>query len=167
MRLVSLAALCVASGLAASPLLAQRPPAPPNPGTQTPGRPDLKVKVELQKVQKLGKWYVRMRFTVSNAGLAPAPPSTLGSWCHADAASPCPPLDGHYDVGPAVEAGATGVIRLATPGIPIGGSVFVLGPNTKEWQPGRYTISAKADVLAGVVETNELNNQGSAVVQVP
>jgi len=53
MRLVSLAALCVASG---SPPLRSSPSAhpPPNPGTQTPGRPDLKVKVELQKVQKLG-----------------------------------------------------------------------------------------------------------------
>lgn len=166
MRLTGLAALCIASGFVAAPLLAQQPPARPNP-PQTPGRPDLKVKVELQKEQKMGKWYVRMRFTVTNAGLAAAPPSTLASWCHADGANPCPPLDGHYDLGPAVEAGATGVVRLATPGIPIGGNVFVLGPNTKEWQPGRYTISARADFPNAIVETNEANNQGSAVVQIP
>jgi len=162
MRLVKLAAFC----LVASPLLAQHP-APPNPGTQTPGRPDLKVRVELHKAQKQGKWYVRMRFTVFNAGLAPAPPSVLGSWCHADAGGPCPALDGPYDVGPAVEAGATGVIHLATPAIPVGGNVLVLGPNTKEWRPGRYTIKARADFPNAIVETIEANNQGSAAIPIP
>jgi hypothetical protein len=148
-------------------LLAQHPSEPPSPATGTPGRPDLKVKVELQKEQRLGKWYVRMRFTVFSVGLAPAPPSVLGSWCHADVGGPCPALDGHYDVGPAVEAGATGVIRLATPAIPPGGNVFVLGPNTKEWQPGRYTITAKADFPNAIPETIEANNQGSAVIPIP
>ena len=163
MRLASLAAIC----FAASPLLAQQPPARPNPATQTPGRPDLKVRVELQKEQRLGKWYIRMRFTVFNAGLAPAPPSILGSWCHADAGGPCAALDGHYDVGPAVEAGATGVVRLATPAIPVGGNVIVLGPNTKEWRNGRYTITARADFPNAIVETIEANNQGSAAIPIP
>jgi len=158
----SLAILC----FAASPLLAQRPPAPA-PTTGTPGRPDLKVRVELQKEQRLGKWYVRMRFTVFNAGLAPAPPSVLGSWCHADAGGACPALDGPYDVGPPVEAGATGVVRLATPAIAAGGNVFVLGPNTKEWPPGRYTITARADFTNAIVETIEVNNQASAAIPIP
>ena len=167
MRLANLAALSIATGLAASPLLAQRPPAPPSPTTQTPGRPDLKVRVELNKEQKQGKWFVRMRFTVFNAGLAPAPASVLGSWCHADAGGPGPPLDGPYDVGPAIEAGATGVVRLATPPIPVGANVLVLGPNTKEWRPGRYTIKAKADFPNAIVETIEANNQGSAAIPIP
>jgi len=153
--------------LAAFPLIAQQPSTVPTPSTQTPGRPDLKVRVDLQKEQRQGKWYVRMRFTVFNAGLAPAPPSVLGSWCHADAGGPCPALDGHYDVGPAVEAGATGVVRLATPPIPVGGNVLVLGPNTKEWQPGRYTIKARADFPNAIVETIENNNEGSAAIPIP
>jgi hypothetical protein len=159
----TLAVLC----LAVYPLLAQHPTAPPNSATGTPRRPDLKVRVELQKEQRLGKSYVRMRFTVFNAGLAPVPPSVLGSWCHADAGGPCPALDGHYDVGPAVEAGATGVVRLATPAMPVGGNVFVLGPNTKEWRNGRYTITARADFPNAIPETIEANNQGEAVAQVP
>jgi hypothetical protein len=153
--------------LIASPLLAQQPTARPNTGTQTPGRPDLKVRVDLHKVQRLGKWYVRMSFTVFNAGLAPAPASTLGTWWHADAGGPCPALDGHYDVGPPPEAGATPVVRLPTPPIPVGGSVVVLGPNTKEWMNGRYTIKARADFLNVIVETIEVNNDGSAAIAVP
>lgn len=163
MRPLTFAALC----LAASPLLAQRPSTATSPTTGTPGRPDLKVRVELHKEQRLGKWYIRMRFTVFNAGLALAPASVLGSWCHADAGGPCPALDGHYDVGPAIEAGATGVVRLATPPIPVGGNVLVLGPNTKEWQPGRYTIRARADFPNAIVETIEVNNDGSAVMAIP
>lgn len=159
----TLAILC----LTASPILAQKPPAAPNPGTETPGRPDLKVRVELLKEQRQAKWYVRMRFTVFNAGLSPAPPSVLGSWCHAESGGPCPVLDGTYDVGPAVEAGATGVIRLATPAIPVGGNIFVLGPNTGAWRPGRYTITARADFRNAIAETTKASNQGSAAITVP
>lgn len=160
MRLTSIAALLVSAG----PLLAG-PPAPQPP--YTPGRPDLTVRVDLQKEQKLGKWFVRMRFTVSNVGLAPAPPTTLGSWCLADAGHACPKLDGNYQMAPPVVPGATSVVKLATPGIPVGGSVFVLGPNTMEWQPGNYTITAKADFPTQLVETNEGNNQASAVIAIP
>ncbi len=159
----TLAILC----LGASPILAQKPPAAPNRDVQAPNRPDLKVKVELQKEQKHGLWYVRMRFTVFNAGLAPAPPSVLGSWCRAEAGGPCPALDGDYDVGPAVVSGATGVIRLAAPAIKAGGDVYVLGPNTKEWLPGRYTITARADFQNAIGETTKANNQGSAAIQIP
>jgi hypothetical protein len=163
MKASTLAVLC----LAASPLVAQQPPPVPKPVTGTPGRPDLKVRVELHKEQRMGKWYIRMRFTVFNAGLAPAPASVLGSWCHADAGGPCPALEGHYDVGPAIEPGATGVVRLATPPIPPGGNVIVFGPNTKEWHPGRYTIKARADFPNAIVETIEANNDGSAAMPIP
>lgn len=155
--------LAAALLLSAGPLLAAPPPEPP----YTPGRPDLTVRVELQKEQKLGKWFVRMRFTVLNIGLAAAPPTTLGSWCVAEAGRKCAQLDGVYQMAPPVVAGATGVVKLATPGIPVGGSVFVLGPNTHEWQPGRYTIAARADFTTAVVETNEGNNNGSAAVVIP
>jgi len=160
MRRTPIAALLLAAG----PLLGG-PPAPQPPST--PGRPDLIVRVELQKEQKLGKWFVRMRFTVTNIGLAPAPPSTLGSWCLADAGHVCPHLDGNYQLAPPVVPGATQVVKLVTPGIPVQGSVFVLGPNTKEWQPGRYTITASADFTTAVLETNEGNNLGSAVIAIP
>lgn len=160
MRRSFIAALLFAAG----PLCAG-PPAPEPP--YTPGRPDLTVRVELQKEQRLGKWFVRMRFTVSNTGLAAAPPSTLGSWCLADAGRACPKLDGNYQMAPPVVPGATSVVKLPTPGIPVGGNVFVLGPNTMEWQPGRYTITAKADFTTAVIETNEGNNLGSAVIVIP
>jgi len=154
-QLLALTAICL--GLAAAP----------NPATGTPERPDLKVRVELQKEQRLGKWYVRMRFTVFNDGLALAGPSTLGTWWRANAGGPCPAVDGVYDLAPPVEAGATQVVKLVTPPIPPGLSVFVLGPNTKKWPPGRYTITARADFLSVIVETNEANNQGSAAISIP
>lgn len=148
-------------------LLAQPPPASSKPATEASGLPDLKVGVELRKELRQGKWYVRIRFTVVNGGLAPAPPSVLGSWCRADAGGPCPALDGDYDIGPAVESGATGVLRLGTPAIPSGRDVFVLGPNTKDWRSGRYTITARADVPGVVAETIKANNQVSATITIP
>jgi hypothetical protein len=153
--------------LCSAALLAQPFPASSKPIKEASARPDLKVGVELRKEQRRGKWYVRIRFTVINRGLAPAPPSVLGSWCHADAGGPCPALDGDYDIGPAVESGATGVLRLATPAIPSGGDVFVLGPNTKDWRSGRYTITARADVLGALAETTKANNRGSATIAIP
>jgi hypothetical protein len=160
LRLIAATAILLAAG----PLIAD-PPAPQAPFATS--RADLTVRVDLQKEQKFGKWFVRMRFTVANVGLAPAPPSTLGSWCLGEAGGVCPRLDGNYQVAPAVDHGATGVVKLQTPGIPVHGSVFVLGPNTKEWQPGHYTITARADFTTTVVETNEGNNIGSAVVVIP
>ena len=142
-------------GLATTPSLHAAPPAP-----------DLIVRVDLQKEQKLGKWFVRMRFTVANIGLAPAPPTTLGSWCVA-APGVCPRLHvGGDRFAPAVEAGATSVVKLDTPGIPVANNVFVLGPETEEWLPGRYTIRAKADFLERLIETNEANNTGFAVIEI-
>lgn len=160
MRLTTIAALFLAAG----PLLAG-PPAPPPP--HTPGRPDLTVRVDLQKEQKLGKWFVRMRFTVTNIGLAPAPPTTLGSWCIA-APGICPRLHvGPDRFAPPVEPGATSVVKLDTPGIPAGNNVVVLGPETEEWLPGRYTIRAKADFPGRLVETNEANNTNFAIIAIP
>lgn len=131
-------------------------------------QPDLKVRVLLKKQrQPTGKWFVRIRFRVYNVGAAMAPPSTVGSWCLPEQGRACPALDGHYDVGPPVEPGATGVVRLATPPIAPGGSVVVNGPATMEWQPGSYTIKAKADFPGTVAESIEANNDGRATVTIP
>jgi hypothetical protein len=150
--------------VAALPLLGE-PPAPQP--ADTSGRPDLIVRVDFQKEQKLGKWYVRIRFTVSNIRLAPASPTILGSWCVAGPGA-CPRLHvGPDRFAPAVEAGATSVVKLDTPGIPVHNNAVVLGPETEEWLPGRYTIRAKADFTERLVETNEENNVNFAVIVIP
>ncbi len=160
MRHTPIAALLAA----AMPLLGV--PSRPQPA-DTPGGPDLIVRVDYQKERKLGKWYVRLRFTVSNIGFAPTPPTTLGAWCVAGPGV-CPLLligSGRFD--PPVEAGATSVVKLDTPGIPVSNSAVVLGPETEAWQTGHYTIRAKADFTETLVETNEDNNTNFAVIVVP
>lgn len=130
-------------------------------------KPDLKVRVELGKQRRADGVRVRMRFRVINAGDGPAAPSTLGAWCLPDGDGACGALDGHYEQGPPIEAGATGVVRLATPAIPAGGAVVVMGPATRPWSDGHYTIRAIADVLGAVAETIEANNRGQAGTNVP
>ncbi|MCM3877377.1 MAG: hypothetical protein NEA02_13300 [Thermoanaerobaculia bacterium] len=162
MRRTLIAALLLSAG----PLLAG-PPAPEPP--HTPGRPDLTVRVELLKEKRINNWYVRMRFTVSNTGLAPVTKrTTLGFWCIAGPGV-CPPV--HVPANqfaPALDPPpATSVVKLNTPEIPVGQSVVLLGPETDAWKQGNYTIRAKADLELGIIETNEANNIGSAVIDIP
>lgn len=149
-------------GLAAAALLPDRPLAAAQ-------RPDLRVAVQLQKVQKQGKWFVNMRFTVSNVGTAPAPQSVLGAWCMALAGGPCPGIvpKPDYRVGPPVVGGATGAVHLTTPALMPGASVFVLGPDTLEWPNGGYTITARADLPNHIIEPNEANNEATAGIAIP
>lgn len=131
-------------------------------------QPDLKVRVLLKKQQRDGKWFVRARFRVYNVGAVLAGPTTVGAWCLANiGGGQCPALDGDYTVAPPVEPGATGVVLLVTPAIPAGGNVFVNGPATFEWQPGNYTITAKADFPEELPEAIEANNMGRAAIAIP
>ncbi len=133
----------------------------------TPPKPDLKVRVELVKDRRPDGVRVLMRFHVMNVGAGPAAASTLGAWCLPRAGGACPALDGPYEQGPAVEPGATGVVRLPTPALAAGAAVVVLGPATRPWPNGNYTIRAMADVLLTVAETIEANNFGQAETNVP
>jgi len=160
-----LAALVLAAVAAPAVVVAQQSPTIPTPTLQR--KPDLKIRVILQKRQRDGKWFVRQTFRVFNVGLGPAAPSTVGAWCLAPAGGPCPALDGAYQVAPPVEAGGTVVVELPTPVIGPGASVDVHGPITKEWPNGNYTIRARADFLTVVPETIENNNQGQAPIAIP
>ena len=160
-----LAALVLAALAAPGVIDAQQSPTIPTPTLQR--KPDLKIKVILEKRQREGKWFVRQTFRVFNVGLGPAAPSTVGAWCLAAAGGPCPALDGAYQLAPPVEPGGTAVVKLPTPVIGPGASVDVLGPITKEWPNGNYTIKARADFLAVVPETIENNNQGQAAIAIP
>lgn len=162
-RTVWLATLAVLA-CAAPPAISGALPLPQG-GNQP--KPDLKVRVELAKERRTDGVRVRMRFRVINAGAGPAAPSTLGAWCVPAAGGACPGLAGQYEQGPAVEPGATGVVRLPTPAIPAGGAVVVMGPATRPWLDGHYTIRAVADVLQTVAETIEANNRGQAGTNVP
>jgi len=158
--LAALAALACATPAAISGTL-------PVPQDRNRPKPDLKVRVELAKERRPDGVRVRMRFRVINAGAGPAAPSTLGTWCLPDGNGTCGALAGQYEQGPAVEPGATGVVRLATPAIPAGGAVVVMGPATRPWPDGDYTIRAVADVMGVVAETIEMNNRGQARTRVP
>ncbi len=160
-----LAALVLAAVAAPGAVAAQQSPTVPTPTLQR--KPDLKIRVILQKRQRAGKWFVRQTFRVFNVGMGPAAPSTVGAWCLAPAGGPCPALDGAYQVAPPVEAGGTAVVKLPTPVIGPGASVDVHGPITKEWPNGNYTIKARADFLTVVPETIEINNQGQAGIVIP
>ena len=45
--------------------------------------------------------------------------------------------------------------------------MVVMGPATRPWLDGHYTIRAVADVLQTVAETIEANNRGQAGTNVP
>lgn len=130
---------------------------------------DLRAAVQLQKEQRQGKWFVRMRFTVHNAGGTQAPQHVLGVWCRANAGGPCPAVipKPEYRVGAVVVPGATPAVHLTTPTIAPGASVFVFGPDTQEWRAGNYTITARADLTEHVPESNEANNEASGNVNIP
>lgn len=126
-------------------------------------QPDFKVEVLVDKQNRS----VRMAVRVTNFGNAPAAPSTLGVYWKANAGGPPPIVDGPYDLGPPVEPGGTPEVRLMTPPLPVGGSVVVEGPKTKQWPNGAYLIKARADIRHFVAESNENNNSGQAPVNFP
>ncbi|MEO8055029.1 MAG: hypothetical protein ABI768_07740 [Acidobacteriota bacterium] len=160
MRSIRFAALC----LAAAPLLVAHPPL-----AAAPRQPDLRVAVQLAKVQRNGKWFVNMRFTVHNAGLVPAPQSVLGAWCRAVNGGPCPGIvpKPEYKLGPPAVGAGSPVVELRTPMIGAGGSAFVLGPQWMEWPNGGYTITARADFPNHIPESNEANNEATAAIVIP
>ncbi len=136
------------------------------PGPQPP-KPDLKVRVLLEKQLVKGQWYVRIAARVFNVGPGPAAPSTLGLYCVANGGGPCPALDGAYDLAAPIEAGATAVVRMPTPVIGPQANVVVPGPRTKPWPNGDYVIKASADLMNVIVEVIEVNNRGQAAVHIP